>query len=45
MLAATLIEVFVIPVSFDVVEKLSHRVKRRSKSPEKQPAGEEGAPA
>jgi hydrophobic/amphiphilic exporter-1 (mainly G- bacteria), HAE1 family len=45
MLAATLIEVFIIPVSFDVVERLSHRVRSRTKSPEKQGAGEEGAPA
>jgi HAE1 family hydrophobic/amphiphilic exporter-1 len=43
MLAATLIEVFIIPVSFDVVEKLSHRVKGKKRSREKEPVGDPGA--
>lgn len=47
MLAATLIEIFIIPVSFDVVEKLSHRVRGAAKrAGAREPAGgEEGAPA
>lgn len=32
MLAATLIAIFIIPVSFDVVENLSHRMKGKRKS-------------
>ena len=34
MLAASLIAIFLIPVTFDVVEKLSHRVKGKRKSPQ-----------
>jgi HAE1 family hydrophobic/amphiphilic exporter-1 len=47
MLAASLIAIFLIPVSFDVVEKLSHRVKRMGKArPEtQQPQPSEGEPA
>ncbi|HEX4751134.1 MAG TPA: multidrug efflux RND transporter permease subunit [Bryobacteraceae bacterium] len=33
MLAASLIAIFLIPVTFDVVEKLSHRVKGKGKAP------------
>ncbi|MGH9665348.1 MAG: efflux RND transporter permease subunit, partial [Bryobacteraceae bacterium] len=39
MLAATLIAIFLIPVTFDVVEKLSHRIKRTGK-PRRGPEGE-----
>src|SRR5581483_5852283 len=45
MLAATLIEVFIIPVSFDVVERLSHRVKGKNRPRETEPVGEPGAHA
>ena len=39
MLAASLIAIFLIPVTFDVVEKLSHRVKGKRPAPveEKEP--------
>ncbi|MBV8867269.1 MAG: efflux RND transporter permease subunit, partial [Acidobacteriaceae bacterium] len=33
MIAATMLAIFLIPVTFDVVEKLSHRVRRRGKKP------------
>jgi hydrophobic/amphiphilic exporter-1 (mainly G- bacteria), HAE1 family len=47
MLAASLIAIFLIPVTFDVVEKLSHRVKRLGKSgaPARPPQTGEGEPA
>jgi HAE1 family hydrophobic/amphiphilic exporter-1 len=41
MLAATLIEIFIIPVSFDVVERLAHRLKGgKAGSPEHEPEPE-----
>lgn len=33
MVAATMLAIFLIPVTFDVVEKLSHRIGRRGKKP------------
>jgi HAE1 family hydrophobic/amphiphilic exporter-1 len=33
MLAATLIAIFLIPVTFDVVEKISHRISRKKPAP------------
>ena len=33
MLAASLIAIFLIPVTFDVVEKLSHRVGKKQRQP------------
>ncbi len=44
MLAATLIAIFIIPVTFDVVEKLSHRIKGRPKgAPASTPADSDGS--
>jgi HAE1 family hydrophobic/amphiphilic exporter-1 len=37
MLAASLIAIFLIPVTFDVVEKLSHRVKGKTPVKEQAP--------
>jgi HAE1 family hydrophobic/amphiphilic exporter-1 len=40
MLAASIIAIFLIPVSFDVVEKVSHRIRRKKapvKSEQEQP--------
>ncbi len=45
MLAASLIAIFLIPVTFDVVEKLSHRVRGKAKVPVIEPSGGEGEPA
>ncbi len=43
MLAATLLAIFLIPVTFDVVEKISHRVRKQkpTRPPEPQPGGGE----
>jgi hydrophobic/amphiphilic exporter-1 (mainly G- bacteria), HAE1 family len=41
MLAATLIAIFIIPVTFDVVEKLSHRVKGGKKPNQESPGSGE----
>ncbi len=38
MLAATLIEIFIIPVAFDVVERLSHLIKHKGRTTEGEPA-------
>jgi HAE1 family hydrophobic/amphiphilic exporter-1 len=42
MLAATLIAIFLIPVSFDVVEKISLRFRRRKRAPSATPEEGEG---
>jgi HAE1 family hydrophobic/amphiphilic exporter-1 len=45
MLAASLIAIFLIPVTFDVIEKLSHRIKGKAKSAEPDVDAGEGEPA
>jgi hypothetical protein len=42
MLAATLIAIFLIPVSFDVVEKISLRLRRKKPAPTATPGQGEG---
>jgi hypothetical protein len=43
MLAATLLAIFLIPVTFDVVERLSHRLRRKGRNPQAapEPGGDE----
>ncbi|MBV8812096.1 MAG: efflux RND transporter permease subunit, partial [Acidobacteriaceae bacterium] len=43
MLCASLLAIFLIPVMFDVVEKLSHRVRARKPASLPQPAEREPA--
>ncbi len=45
MLAASLVAIFLIPVTFDVVEKLSHKIGRKSKAVEPVRRPDEGEPA
>ena len=42
MLAATLIAIFLIPVTFDVIESLSLRIRRKHPTAPSQPALPEG---
>jgi HAE1 family hydrophobic/amphiphilic exporter-1 len=42
MLAATVIAIFLIPVSFDVVERISYRFRRKRPAPSLEPDKEEG---
>ncbi len=41
MLAASVIAIFIIPVAFDVVERISHRVKHAGRRPDAEPNVEE----
>jgi HAE1 family hydrophobic/amphiphilic exporter-1 len=45
MLAATIIAIFLIPVTFDVVERISHRVRHGRSAGVAPAAGDEGEPA
>lgn len=45
MLAATVIAIFLIPVTFDVVERISHRVRHGRSAGIEPAAGDEGEPA
>ncbi len=45
MLCASLLAIFLIPVMFDVVEKLSHRIGGKKRAPVPQPAESHGEPA
>jgi HAE1 family hydrophobic/amphiphilic exporter-1 len=45
MLCASLLAIFLIPVMFDVVEKLSHRIGSKNRSPLAQTAEGQGEPA